>query len=112
MTDRRVVRIIHDCLKDKSKWYIDLYAPEVDSIQTIAEKAKEYADDKLNGLSTFALYMRYRVWRKSEPFVDGNRGYFNAFLDQVVFDLGRSCLKGTERYLFEQDCYLTHHFIK
>ena len=69
MTDKKVVSIIHDCLKSKNKWFIDFYCPDEPILQDVCSQAKEYADERLGKLSTNALYSRYQIWRKSEEII-------------------------------------------
>jgi hypothetical protein len=110
MTDRRIVQIIHDCLRDKSKWYINPVCAE--NMEDICEQAKERADNALSNLSTAALYNRYRLWRDSEPIIPPNAHYFHEFLNDLVWNLGKSSLKGRDLYLYEELCSLEFHFVK
>jgi hypothetical protein len=66
---------------------------DIESLFDICEKAKDNADKRLSELSTLALWRRYKQWKKSEPIVGKEEDLFNAFLNQVCFDLGRDALK-------------------
>jgi hypothetical protein len=110
MTDKHVVKIIHESIKQKDKWYIDFFSPDIPELQDICEQAKEYADNALSGLSSIALYSRYKKWVKGNPIVSAKEHYFHAFINDLVFDLGLSGLKGRDKELFNESCYLTHHF--
>ncbi|HUV85052.1 MAG TPA: hypothetical protein VMV86_05035 [Methanosarcinales archaeon] len=111
MSDKQAIRHIRDLLSHRDKWYIDPSYPDIDLFQDIVEKAKEHADYRLSSLSVNALYSRYKRWKDSEPFLGKGEDFFGAFLNQVVFDLGRDALKGNEKALYEESCYLTLHFI-
>ncbi len=111
MSDKGAIRHIHSLLKHRDKWYIDPYSPDIDLLQDIIEKAKEAADYELSRLSVSALYCRYERWRASDPFIGPDEDLFNAFLNQVIFDLGRDALKGEEKILYEENCNLTLRFL-
>jgi hypothetical protein len=113
MTDKHVIKVIHSVLQCRNKWYLDHSITEDEPIlQDIVERAKEYADATLSSLSTFALYQRYKTWRKSEPLVlDGDK-YFHVFLSDLAYDLGRKVLKGEDRLMYEDSCYLTFNLLE
>ena len=111
MSDKYCIKIIHDCLQSKDKWYIDFNCTDECYVQDVCSQAKEYADERLPKLSMNALYSRYRDWRKSEMIIPTGEGYFQAFLSQVCFDLGIQALKGEDKIIFNQHCSFTHRFI-
>ena len=111
MGDKQAIGHLHDLLQHTDRWYIEVESPDIPELEEISEKAKESADSALSSMSTFALYQRYKRWRASEPFIGKGEDYFNAFLNQVVFDLGKNSLKGKERMLFEDSCNLSLKFI-
>lgn len=110
MTDKYAIKILHDCLKDRSKWFIDFSCSD-DYLIEIVEKAKEDADSQLSKMSLHALYQRYRAWKDSEPYIAPDEHLFYVFLSQVCFDLGKSSLKGEEKIMFEDECSLTFKFV-
>lgn len=105
------MRHIHDLLKQRNKWYIDPYAPDIPELQDICEKAKENADAALSELSLNALYLKYRKWKSSDPIIRDKDRYFEVFLSQVCFDLGLDSLDKEEKVFFEDSCFLSIHFI-
>lgn len=111
MTDKYCVGIIHDCLKNKGNWFIDFTCPEACVFQDIVEKAKEGADNAIYGLSKAALYNRYRTWKDSSPLIGQNEHYFHAFLNDLVWNLGKKALRREEVSLYEDSCSLSFHFI-
>lgn len=111
MTDKFCVSIIHDCIKQKNNWYIGFTAPEACVFQNLIEKAKEEADNAISCLSKPALYSRYRVWRASSPFIGKDEHYFHAFLNDLVWNLGKKALKKEEFNFYEDSCSLSFHFI-
>jgi len=111
MTDKKAIKHLHSLLQHRNKWYIDPYAPDIPVLQEVVEKAKEAADDGISGLSSNALYTRYKRWKKSDPFMGKDEDLFHAFLNQVAFDLGLASLKNEERLYFEDSCNLKICFI-
>jgi hypothetical protein len=111
MNEKQAIRLIHEVLQNKDKWYLDVICPDDVDIEDIANKAKENADDGLPSLSVSALYSRYRLWRKILPPIEENKEFFDQFLSAVAFDLGRRSLRGTERDLFEDTCSISIHFL-
>lgn len=109
MTDLGAIRLVHKCLKRRDKWYIEPYAPE--GLEDIGEKAREAADNGITDLSLIALCKRYNTWKKSEPFMSPDAHLFHEFVNQVCFDIGKNALKGYEREMFEDLCYLRLKFI-
>ena len=111
MNDKKAIQHLHDMLKHKSRWYIDVSCPDDREFQDIAEKAKDNADYILTDMSSTAMYQRYKRWRKSDPIIGKDEDYFRGFLNDLVYQLGRSSLEGNELTLFEYDCDLKIHFI-
>jgi hypothetical protein len=111
MTDYTAIGHLHSILKHKGRWYIDCSCGDVESLFDICEKAKDNADKRLSELSTLALWSRYKQWRKSDPIVGKEEDLFNAFLNQVCFDLGRDALKRSEVDLYDELCNLKVYFI-
>ena len=111
MADKEIIGIIHYLLKNRARWYIDIYCPEITEIQEACERAKLFADKELSKLSLSELYGRYKKWHKGEPIIDPNIGHFVSFLNQVIYDLGRSSLEGMDKQYFEENCVLSFHFI-
>lgn len=109
MTDKGAIKLVHKVLKDKDRWYIEPFAGE--GAEDPCEKAKEYADYQLPKLSMFALYQRYNVWKKSDPFMKPCDHLFHEFVNQVAFDLGKKALKGRDLLLYEENCNLTVKYI-
>jgi hypothetical protein len=109
MSDKFVVGIIHNVIKDRSHWYIDFQNPE--GMEDIVERAKEQADSAISALSKCALYNRYELWRKSSPIIGQNEHYFHVFLNDLVWNLGKKALKGSDLLLYEENCSLTLKFI-
>jgi hypothetical protein len=101
------VRPLHELLKNRSKWYLDLYSPDEPRSIDIANEAKENADEALSRLTLDNLYQRYLKWRKSDPMVSENEEYLHSFLSQVAFDLGYDSLSRHDKPIFEEMCYLT-----
>jgi len=114
MTDKKCIEIVHDMLRQRGRWYIDHSISESDSdtaLQEIVEDAKIYADEMLGNMSTFALYQRYRKWRKEDPMVVEGDKYFETFLSHVVQDLGASALSSEDRLVFDDSCSFNVKFI-
>jgi hypothetical protein len=111
MTDKNVIRIIHRCLKARDQWYIDFICPEIDEFETIVQKAKSEADKRLSKLSVFSFQRRYKKWKKSDPIIGRDEHYFHAFINSVCFDLGLLALRGNERDLYNESCYLELKFL-
>lgn len=111
MKDKEAIRLLHDILQHKDKWYLDFNVLEIDEFDDVCEKACENADYALPSLSVSALYSRYRLWKQSEPILDCNKELFDCFLSDVAWDLGRRSLRGKEREIFEANYHLTIHFL-
>lgn len=112
MTDRKIIGVVHDTLKNRQRWYLDCSISEENPIlHDIAEKAKEEADSSLSSLSSAALYQRYRMWLKSDHFPTEGGRYFNQFLSDIAFDLGRKALQREEKLIYEDSCGIQFKFI-
>jgi hypothetical protein len=112
MTDKRIIQIIHDVLQCRDKWYLDHSITEDNpELQEIAEKGKEFADQRLSELSSFALYQRYKVWQKSDPIIGDDNKYFHVFLSDVAFNLGMKALAKDEKQLFNESVSLQFNLL-
>ena len=111
MSDKDAIQMLCQILKHKAHWFIDTHCADVDEFKQVAEKAKLKADETLPSLSSNQLYSRYKLWRKVDPIIDFDCNYFDNFLNDVLFDLGRKSLRGRERQWFEDNCRLTIHFL-
>ncbi len=112
ITTKEEAKHLHSLLQHKGRWYLDIQGPDIEPIMDIAEQAKEAADEKLSKLSVNALYMRFRDWLKDDnKIMPPNEHLHYAFLNDLVFDLGLSSLKGRDKDLFNESCNLTIHFI-
>jgi hypothetical protein len=111
MTDRDALKHLHSLLKKKGKWYIDTQCPDVDVLMDLCELAKEEADSRLSELSFNALYLRYEKWRKSDPLINPNGYIFDDFLNDTVWEFGSKALKGNDKELYRENCYLFIKFI-
>jgi hypothetical protein len=107
MSDKEVMKVIHEALQNKSKWYIDHFIPDdCPELQDIVDRAKEEADSTITELSTFALYQRYKKWLGNDPLILDEDKYFTTFLSDLAFDLGKKVLKGEDRLMYEDSCSL------
>jgi len=106
MTDRSAIKLIHNILQDKSKWYIDSLCPDIDKLQDICEEAARNADYELSRMTSCALYQRYRKWMASDPVIGIDEEHFDAFMNHVVWDMGRQGLKEPDKSWFEDMCEL------
>jgi hypothetical protein len=110
MTDKGAIKIMHRCLSNHSKWYVEPFAP--DGMEDIVNEAMTMADYGLKRMSVFALYQRYRKWKETDPFMGKDAHLFHEFINHVAWDLGKSALKGSDQLLFEENCNLTVKWIK
>jgi hypothetical protein len=111
MKDKEAIRLLHDILQHKYKYYIDFNVLEIEEFDEVALKASQNADYTLPTLSVNALYQRYKAWQSSSPIVNPDRDHFDNFLDAVLYDLGRKSLRGNERTIFEDNYCLRIHFL-
>lgn len=105
ITVKDEIKHVRALLDHTDRWYVFQYAPEVDELKELAEKAREYAQEKLRKISTGNLYQRYLIWEKSDP-IETGKGHYHSFLDDVVWNMGLESLRGTERNMFEENCVL------
>ena len=111
MSDYSALILIHDCLKHKNKWYIDPTCADQLDWMEICEKAKAYADKRLGSMTCLELWWRYYKYRKTDIIVPPKESHFETFINQVLYDLGCSHLKGRERDVFADNCFLSIKFI-
>lgn len=83
----------------------------MDDFKDLCGLAIEYAEPRLSELSPNALYLRYRKWKEGKPLINPEGYLFDDFLNDLVWNLGRSGLKGRDRDIFEENCYLSIKFI-
>ena len=103
------IRHLHNLLKHKNRWYIEISCPDIPELQEIADRAKEEANEGLSDISLNALYQRYRKWSQ-EPLISPDEDYYHTFLSQVAFDVALQGLHHEEKILFEDSCSLTVKF--
>lgn len=108
---KKEIQHLHNLLIKKDKWYLDFTCPEIEEYQEIAEKAKSFADYELGEMSESALYGRYSRWRNSSPIIAPGEDYYMNFINDVVWNLGLSCLKGLNRDRYEESINLTIKFL-
>ncbi len=106
MTDRRALRHLHALLKNKDRWYIEAHRPYVDILLEICNKAKQYADDNLSGLSFRQFYRRYKKWRADSPVLSLDGSVFDDFVNDLAWEMGKTPLKSEELDLYIENCYL------
>lgn len=112
MTQREEIRHLRNLIvNNRNKWYIDIQAPDIEEMQEIAERAKEYADNKLSSISTQSLYNKYLKWIKSDRIISPDEDYYHSFLNDLTWDLGLSVLRGTERQWYTESIILKLYFI-
>lgn len=107
MSDKEVMKLIHDALQNKSKWYIEhSILDDCHELQEIADEAKSEADDAIIMLSPYALYQRYRKWKEDDPLLPDDDNYFSNFLSDLAFDLGKKALHKEDRLMYEDSVSL------
>jgi hypothetical protein len=105
------MRHLHNLLKHRDKWYIDVQCLDVDVLTDIAESARENANYGLQKMSLGALYNRYLKWREEDKIMSPDADYYREFLNQVVWDLGLDSLRGRDKDMFCDSINLTINFI-
>lgn len=103
MTTKEEIRHLRGLLQHTDRWYIDCECPDNEYIMYIAEKAKEYANEKLSYMSTNALYRRFSLWAVEHTTLPPE--YHRAFLNDLTWDLGLKACKGLEKYIYK-DCII------
>jgi hypothetical protein len=106
MTDKRVIQILHDVLRDRTKWHIETGIFDNEELAEINEKAKEACEYGLSTISFRSLYNRYLEWKK-EGIDNPCKEYFVSFIEHVMWDMAIHELRGIEKLYFEESCYLT-----
>jgi hypothetical protein len=105
------IKMLHTTLKNKGGWYLDVSSPDDETIQDMAMTAKENADAELTELTVNALYSRYNRWRGEDHMDDGTGNYFDRFLSDICFDMGRDSLGKAEKPIFDESCSMTFHWL-
>jgi hypothetical protein len=100
MTIKDEIRHLKALLQHTDRWYIEYNCPDNEEIIYIAEKAKEYANEKLSYMSISALYSRFRLW--SAEYTIMPEDYHKLFLSDVIWDLGLSACKGKEKSIYAE----------
>ena len=108
MTTKDEIKHLRSMLQHIDKWYIDYSCPDNEDIMYIAEKAKEYANEKLSTMSVNALYSRFRLW--SAQYTILPEDYHKSFLNDVIWDLGLNACKGEEKSIYAECIVLTLKF--
>jgi hypothetical protein len=111
MTQREEIGHLRGLLQHRNRWYIDVQSPDIEEMQEIGEKAKEYADNKLSTISTQGLYIKYQKWVKSDKILSPEADYYHSFLNDLAWELGLSALKGQEREWYTESINLKIYFI-
>ena len=101
MTTKEEIRHLRGLLQHTDRWYIDYECPDNEDIMYIAEKTKEYANEKLSYMSIDALYRRFNLWAVDYTILPPE--YHRAFLNDLIWDLGLKACKGLEKYIYK-DC--------
>jgi len=109
---RQELRYFYNYLQNRGKWYIDIQCPDIELFQDIAEKAKAKADKVLSNMSFCRLFYYFLRWEwDDKKIVSPHEGYYNAFLDDLVWKIGRNSLNPQERRLYLESCNLILKFI-
>jgi len=108
-TEIRYLKLVFGLLKQKNRWYID---PEgAECFADIVEKAKSYADKRLTKMNFITFLIRYWKWRRKDRIMSPRETHYEAFLNDLVFELGLSALELSERDYYCESCNLTLRFI-
>ena len=110
--EKEELKVWHNYLQNTGMWYVDTYAPDISEFQDIAEKAKTYANAKLSKMTTNDLYREYKKWVEKPKFAPKTEDQYEEFFNDLVFELGLSALKGTEKDLYCESCNLTLRFMR
>jgi len=106
MSEKEEIQLWHAFLKNRGKWYLDIYAPDIPEFQDIAEKAKSHADRKLSRMAFSSFWSAYKKWKKSDKIMSLKDDWYESFLNDLVCDLGLGALKGIEKDWYFESCYL------
>ena len=109
MVELKEVWLVFRLLRHKSWWYID---PEgAECFANIVEKAKSHADKRLTKMNFITFLLRYWKWRRKDRIISPRETHYEAFLNDLVFELGLSALELSERDYYCESCNLTLRFI-
>lgn len=112
VNEKEEIRVWHNYLQHTGMWYIDPTAPDIEQFQEIIEKAKTYANFMLSKMTTNSLYREYKLWKEKPKLASPTEDHYESFLNDLVFELGLSALKGNDRDLYCESCNLTLRFMR
>lgn len=108
MTTKDEIRHLRGLLQHTDRWYIDYTCPDNEEIIYIAEKAKEYANEKLSYMGVNALLRHFRLWMVEHTPLPANYHIF--FLNDLIWHLGLKACKGKEKCIYSDCVVLTFKF--
>lgn len=108
MTTKDEIRHLRALLQHTTRWYIEYVCPDNEEIMYIAEKAKEYANEKLSYMSANALLRHFRLWEAQHTPLPEKYHIF--FLNDLIWHLGLKACKGEEKTIYSECIVLTIKF--
>ena len=100
MTTKDEIGHLRALLQHTDRWYIEYDCPDNEEIMYIAEKAKEYANEKLSYMTANALLRHFRLWVEQYTVLPEN--YHTAFLNDLIWNLGLKACKGQEKAIYSE----------
>ena len=108
MTTKDEIRHLRALLQHTDRWYIEYVCPDNEGIMYIAEKAKEYANEKLSYMTVNALLRHFRLWEAQHTPLPNDYRIF--FLNDLIWHLGLNACKGEEKSIYSECIILTLKF--